>query len=335
MTLEERIEALVKLGDTIKLDQENWQGLMTVAELHNPWFTKENVQQMLEGIKSQFLNKASLEHFCSAYDINDQGKKIGLILAGNIPAVGFHDLLCCFLSGNRSIYKLSDKDSDIIPYLLKGLCDIAPGAEAFFTSVEKLSDFDAAIATGSNNSARYFEYYFSKVPHVIRKNRSTVAVLTGDETSDDFEGLADDINAYFGLGCRSVSKLCVLGKFDKHAFFEGQKKYLSNIHHSKYKNNYEYNYAIFLMNKMEFFTNDVLIAKPSDQLQSRIASIHYQEFEHMEDIKAYLQSQEDQLQVVVSKKQIFDRVCDFGMSQKPAINDFADGVDTMTFLTNL
>ncbi len=335
MTLDQRIDALVSLGEKIQLDQENWQGLMTIAELHNPWFTKENVENMLSGIKTCFLQKDILTQFCKDYPLKEQKKRIGLILAGNIPAVGFHDLLCCFLSGNVSVYKLSDKDADIIPYLLKLLCDFDPAAKPYFEAVEKLTDFDAAIATGSNNSARYFDYYFSKVPHVIRKNRSTIAVLTGEETEEDYISLADDINAYFGLGCRSVSKLCVVGTFDKHAFFEGQQKYLSNLHHSKYKNNYEYNYAIFLMNKLDFLTNDVLIAKKSDELQSRIASIHYQEFESLDLIKKYLEETANELQVVVAKEAVFERVCGFGQSQKPAIDDFADGVDTMEFLINL
>ncbi len=333
MSLEERIEALVSLGDTLDLNAPSWVSAIHRSEIENPWFSQDMVSLMLSNVISDFFTKEVLEEFSKKYDIKDQQKRIGLILAGNIPMVGLHDLLCVYLSGNIAIYKPSDKDAILLETLLEELHSIEPKTKTYFQKVNKLQDLDAAIATGSNNSALHFAYYFKNIPHIIRKNRNAVAVITGVENKEDYEGLADDIFSYYGLGCRNVSKIYCVGAFPKDAFYEAQEKYSPIINHSKYKNNYDYNYAIYLLNKMDFLTNNVLISLRSEAIQSRIGSIHYEEFDSLESIRNAINEKEEEIQVVVSKEGGFFRNCTFGQSQKPSIFDYADGVDTMAFLT--
>jgi hypothetical protein len=264
-------------------------------------------------------------------------KKVGLILAGNIPLVGFHDVLCVLASGNHALIKSSTQDARLIKQVLKRLIAIEPAFENKFTFVEKLDNFDAVIATGSNNTSRYFEYYFGKVPNIIRKNRNSVAVLNGDETAEQLHKLGHDIFDYFGLGCRNVSKVLVPNGYDFTPFFEAIEPYHNIIHHHKYHNNYDYNKSIYLVNRDHHLDNGFLILKEDKSFTSPLAVLFFEYYEDIVSVQTTLAQENKNIQCIVSDValDVNNQVVTFGQSQHPALWDYADGIDTMDFLTKL
>lgn len=338
MTLEEKIDLLARLG-TVLIDQEQDQVQMIIhkAVYHNKWFTPESVGESLQAIANQMLNADKLIDFTSSYKVqDDQRKRVGMVLAGNIPAVGWHDILCTFLSGNVSVFKCSEKDSVIIPFFTDWLSRQDPNASVYFEQVDKLVDMDAVIATGSNNSARYFESYFGKYPHIIRKNRNAVAVLDGTETDQELQELGADIFTHFGLGCRNVSKVYLPKGYDIECLSEALHTYNKIILHPKYKNNYDYNIAFYMLNRRTYHNNGAVILLEDNAIASRIATVHYEYYESLENLAQDLVRDREQIQCVVSKIELDNVVTvPLGNAQKPSLSDFADGVDTMTFLTNL
>jgi len=337
--LKERIEALTFLGEEIR-DKSEWLSApIGRAYIENKWFTSENTWKALEAIHIQFLQKSILESWSSHYDIVDKvdKKKVGLVLAGNIPLVGFHDLLSTFVSGHHSIIKSSSKDSVLLEALINRMTDEFPETKSYFEFTSRLKNFDAVIATGSNNSSRYFEQYFGKYPNIIRKNRSAVAVLDGTESKDDILSLGEDIFNYFGLGCRNVSKLYVPENYNFDfllGVLHDEFKELAN--HNKYRNNFDYNNALFLLNKVDFLMSGSLIITESRDITSRIATLHYEPYSSVDNLSNHLNEVMDQIQCVVSKISIPDiHSFDFGEAQKPSISDYADGIDTMQFLKTL
>ncbi len=264
-------------------------------------------------------------------------KTIGLIMAGNIPLVGFHDWLCVFAAGYRAKVKLSDKDKRLLPLLVKKMGEwVFESWEytEFVPENEPVKGFDAVIATGSNNTARYFEQYFAKYPHIIRRNRNAVAVLNGLETLPDLYALGRDIFAYFGLGCRNVSKLYVPHGYHFDTLLEALHEYRDIVHHDKYKNNFDYNLTLLLLNQLPYKNNGCLLLKEDPALSSRIASVHYEYYDDLSDIDRLLAEKKDDIQCVVSNMQLRDfTALPFGKSQEPGLNDYADGVDVMRFLT--
>jgi len=262
-------------------------------------------------------------------------RSIGLILAGNIPIVGFHDILCVLASGHKALIKLSSHDQKFIPYLLNKLIEIEPGFELQISYIDRLKDFDAVIATGSNNTSRYFDYYFSKVPHIIRKNRNSVAILNGEESKEDLEALGHDIFDYFGLGCRNVSKLYVPKDYDFKEFFESIEEFKSVADHHKYNNNYDYNKSIFLVNLDKHFDNGFLLLKEDSRFVSPLAVLYYKEYQTIEQLGSELIKNEDLIQCIVSNSKLPLSTVAFGQSQCPGLMDYADGVDTMKFLREL
>jgi len=339
MKLKDRIEALGYLGDKIRNDSDWLLGPITTAYHENKWFTPENSRKALNAIGEKFLNKDILLDWSKQYFISDgiQPKKIGLVLAGNIPLVGFHDILSTFVSGHISMIKCSSKDSILLKTLFGEIQKQFPDSKPYFEFTEQLRGFDAVIATGSNNSARYFEQYFGKYPNIIRKNRSAVGVLDGSETKDDLLALGKDIFNYFGLGCRNVSKIYVPEnyKFDEllETLHEGYKEI---VHHNKYRNNFDYNNALFLLNKVDFLMSGSLILTASKDITSRIATLHYEEYADSDWLGNHLLEVKDQIQCIVSKSPIPAlKTFQFGEAQKPSISDYADGVDTMQFLKTL
>lgn len=309
--------------------------LIELSQSHNGWFTPEQVYFSIQSW-AKALTEEQLDQWLSAYDFSKVNTKtIGLILAGNIPLVGFHDFLSVILSGHKVLVKTSSNDQKLLPFLAKYLIAVQPEIQDYITFTEsKLEGFDAVIATGSNNTARYFEFYFKDKPSIIRKNRNSVAVLDGSETHDDLVQLGEDIFRYFGLGCRNVSKLFVPKGYDFQNFFKAIYEYKDVIFYEKYSNNYDYNKAVFLMSNFKLLDNEFLTLKEDSSYASPISSIFYENYESIETIANQLSADEDKIQCIVSKNLIKNSI-PFGMTQQPKLWDYADNVDTVAFLLNL
>lgn len=356
MTIESRKENLVQLGrflgqfSNAKIEKkENVQNneiyyallleKIESAVHHNGWFTKENVLFSLEQW-SHALTEENIEKWLSGYDFSKvTPKTVGLILAGNIPLVGFHDFISVLVSGHKVLVKQSSNDQLILPVLADYLISIAPEWKHSISFISdtsegasKMKDYDAVIATGSNNTARYFEYYFADKPSIIRKNRNSVAILTGKETKEELEALSEDIFRYYGLGCRNVSKLYVPENYDFDAFFKAMYSWNPIINQAKYANNYDYNKAVYLMSQFQLLENGFLILKEDASFGSPIATLFYEKYSNLDALKEEIASQKDQIQCIVSKD-LFENEVDFGKTQQPELWDYADNVDTLEFLT--
>ena len=301
--------------------------------MENPWFTKPNVKTALKGI-GLFLEPEALTRWVSTYKLENRvPKTVALVLAGNIPLVGFHDFLCVLISGNRAQIKLSSKDSKLIKYLIKHLVWLEPAFEQYITVKDKLEDFDAIIATGSDNSARYFESYFGKYPNIIRKNRTSCAILTGNETEADIENLGADIFSYFGLGCRNVSKIYVPEGYDLTKLLSRWNSFSDVIHHHKYCNNYDYQKSILLVNKMPFLDNGFILFQENEKLVSPISVLYYEYYASADALKNKLTTESEKLQCLVGNSPLAN--VSFGQTQSPSLGDYADQVDTLKFLSEL
>lgn len=340
MKLQERLALLVKLGAYIQQDTEARQYAIAYTERNNRWLTKENSGNALQNFATEFLTASALEAWIANYPSlkeERRSKKIGLVLAGNIPAVGFHDVLTTFVAGHQAMLKYSEKDQYLIPYMIDFMIKEDPRSAAYFKPVLRLKDFDAVIATGSNNSALYFEQYFSKYPNIIRKNRNSIAVLDGTETEEELLALGSDIFAYFGLGCRSVAKLYVPKEYDFFNFLSLMDQHYKTImDHNKYKNNYDYNRSIYLLNNVPHLANDCLMLLEHESLLSRISSVHFEYYNNEEDLQAKLEGAKEQIQCIATKMNLPQKnTVLLGQAQKPALEDYADGVDTLQFLIEL
>jgi len=309
--------------------------ILNDSKYHNGWFTLEQVTHACKSW-ADALQEENIRRWISAYDLSREPlKKVGLILAGNIPMVGFHDVLSVLMSGNIALIKLSSNDQKMIPFLLEYMKKIEPEfADRIEITKEQFTDFDAVIATGSNNTARYFDYYFGKYPNIIRQNRNSVAVLTGKESAEELTQLGEDIFRYYGLGCRNVSKLYVPKGYDFKNFFEAIFVYKDLINYEKYANNYDYNKAVFLMSDFKILDNGFLTLRESEAMVSPISTIFYERYEKEKEIFTTLGVRKNQIQCVVSSGWI-DGSIPFGTTQSPQLWDYADGVDTMNFLTKL
>lgn len=333
MTIKDRISAFSELGDFIRsLPVETREELHLIAAAENPWFTPNNVDAALNGI-SHFLKEQTLTEWAKQYQIKNQAKIVGVVMAGNIPLVGFHDMLCVLMSGNILKAKLSSKDTSLMRFFINKLVEINKSFENRIVLADQLKDIEAIIATGSDNSSRYFDYYFSKYPHIIRKNRTSCAVLKGDETHEQLTPIGLDIFQYFGLGCRNVSKLFVPKGYEFNTFFEAIEGFNEVKHHHKYANNYDYNKSIYLVNKNHHLDNGFLLLKRDETMVSPISVVYYDEYDDKTDLKAKIDANAEKIQCIVGLDNIADQP--IGQAQLPAIDDYADGVDTMNFLTRL
>jgi hypothetical protein len=314
---------------------DDFISLVELSQSHNGWFTPEQVYFSIQSWGNA-LSEANLNQWLSTYDFSKiVPKKVGLILAGNIPLVGFHDFLSVLISGHDVLVKTSSSDQHLLKFLAKYLIAIQPELNSKITFVEgKLEDFDAVIATGSNNTARYFEYYFKDKPSIIRKNRNSIAVLNGTETHEELVGLGEDIFRYFGLGCRNVSKLFVPKDYNFEAFFKAMFEYREVIQYEKYANNYDYNKAVFLMSNFQLLDNEFLTIKEDTSYSSPISSVFYEFYENLEEIKSRLSNDADQIQCIVSKDLIENSII-FGQTQQPKLWDYADNLDTLAFLSKI
>lgn len=352
MTLENRISAFSKLGDFLSqfsMDSINKKEGIEQNELFfdifktqikrakefNGWFTDENVLFSLENW-SNSLTEENLRDWTSTNRFSkNSDKTIAVIMAGNIPLVGFHDFLAVLISGNSVLVKLSSNDKTFLPLIAKYLEHVASSFKGKISFTEdKLENFDAIIATGSNNTARYFDYYFGKYPNIIRKNRNSVAVLTGNETETELENLGEDIFRYFGLGCRNVSKLFVPKNYNFDPFFKAIYKHHDIINYNKYQNNYDYNKAVYLMSLFKLQENGFLMLKEDESYSSPIATLFYEHYNSESELISKLNNDVDQIQCVVGNIEL-ENIVSFGKTQSPSLSDYADGVDTLKFIIDL
>ncbi len=349
MDLHKRIKAFVKLGhflsqfsnNTIKkkpnvehndLFFDGFNHQIKLAQEHNAWFTHKNILFALNGW-AELLTETQLNTWLKPYTIKTtQPKQVAVIMAGNIPLVGFHDFLSVLISGHRVLVKQSSNDKHLLPFLAKYLEYVEPQFKGFIEFTDNtLNNFDAVIATGSNNTARYFDYYFKGKPSIIRKNRNSVAVLTGNETELDLKQLSDDIFIYYGLGCRNVSKLFVPRNYNFNAFFNGVYHWHPIIDQNKYANNYDYNKAVYLMSEFDILENGFLLIKEDTSYASPIATVFYEYYNNLEHLKQKLQNEKEQIQCIVAKDFIDNEIA-FGATQKPNLWDYADSIDSIEFL---
>lgn len=341
MNLEHRIHLLTELGKYCLSADPGWQRAKEKAHAENGWFTPEFIEEAVRQIVTQYLQKDPLTRWTGQYELPPEissPKNIGLIMAGNIPLVGFHDLLSIFISGHRQTIKPSSRDQVLIRHLVEQLTRLDPEVASYAGFADQLKGCDAYIATGSNNSSRYFDYYFAKYPHIIRRNRSSVAALSGRETAAELEGLADDVYAYFGLGCRNVTKLYVPEEYDFIPLLEAFRKYNYLSDHAKYKHNYDYQLTILLLNKNYYMTNGSILLVENNAVFTPISVVNYEyyrpevngtEFPSPHHLFPTLKASPD-VQCIVGEGGI-----PFGTAQQPSLNDYADGVDTLQFLRDL
>ena len=352
MNLEQRINAFTKLGEFLsqfsangiqKKEQilyndlffDGFKHQIKVAHEHNGWFTNESIMYALESW-SKSLNNNNIRLWLNHYNFNTgDSKKIAVIMAGNIPLVGFHDFLSVLISGHKVLVKQSSNDKHLLPFLAKYLEHVEPYFKGRITfTEEKLKNFDAVIATGSNNTARYFEYYFKNKPSIIRKNRNSVAILTGNESEEQLKGLSEDIFRYYGLGCRNVSKLFVPKNYNFEAFFKGVYHWNPIINGTKYANNYDYNKAVYLMSEFDILENGFLMIKEDSSYASPIATVFYEYYSDEAELKALLEKNKSNIQCIVG--QGFDaNEIEFGKTQQPNLWDYADDEDTIAFLLKI
>ena len=340
MNHQERKAAFIRLGRVLegisKNPQESdWAAAFNQAEAANRWFTQENMALALRGI-AFMLQSEKLDKWLSAYsDIPETGnKRVGLIMAGNIPLVGFHDLLCVLVSGNIAVVKLSSQDEILPKKLVETIAEISPELASRIELTDgKLEGFSHVIATGSDNSARYFKYYFGKYPNIIRKNRNSIAIINGDESLDELRALGKDIFRYFGLGCRNVSKVYLSDKMNPKTFLATLEDWKPIGNHNKYFNNYEYHKAIFLVEKMAHLDNGFLLLREEAGLGCPVGVLHFQTYGTLDQMNAEVKIHQDKIQCVVASDKLgFENSVPFGKAQSPELWDYADGVDTMKFL---
>ncbi len=330
--ISDRIELLLKLKNYILENDTTFQEVKLQAERMNGWFTQAFIQTALDTICHNYLEESELIVFASQIIPVEEKKaqmKIGITMAGNIPLVGFHDFLCVFLSGHPQCIKLSTKDEVLLKHFILKLQEWDSSLKESIFLSDFLKGCDAYIATGSNNSARYFEKYFTNYPHIIRRNRSSVAILTGEETTEELLALADDIYMYFGLGCRNVTKIYVPNGYSFEPLLQVFKKYETLQHHNKYRNNIDYNLAVFILNQQYYMSNDSLLMIENDSIFSAIGVLHYSVYTELQPILESLQTSPD-VQAIIGKEFI-----PFGKAQSPSLFDFADGVNTIEFLNGL
>ncbi len=331
MNLQHRIELLIKLRDYLQKNDQNWQDAKISAFQKNPWFTADFIEIAVKNIVDKFLQKDLLDQWVRFYHLDDNivERNIGIVMAGNIPLVGFHDFLCVFVSGHRQTIKCSSKDDVLLTFLVDKLRSLDAKVQNKVCFAELLKGCDAYIATGSNNTARYFNQYFAKYPNIIRRNRTSVAVISGDETTDELNALSDDIHLYFGLGCRNITKLYVPKGYDFVPLLRSFDRYKYFRDHHKYTNNYDYQLSIMLLNHVYYMTNGSTLLVENPASFSSISTINYEYYDSETMLSELLKNQQD-IQCIAGKDWI-----DFGKAQSPDLNSYADGVDTMQFLLSL
>ena len=335
MDINYRIKAFSKLGEKLKGQNAIPSEIIFKAGQQNNWFTPENISLALNSLL-KLMNAETLQNWVKQYKLsNIDLKRIGVIMAGNVPLVGFSDFLAIIMSGHIAKMKLSSQDNVLLPYIVEELLMIAPDLASQIQFVERLTGIDAVIATGSDNTSRYFEYYFAKYPHIIRKNRSSCAILNGKETEEDINQLRHDIFSYYGLGCRNVSKVYFPKDYKIEFLLRNLNKYEAIANHHKYHNNYDYNKSIYLINGVHHYDNGFLLLTEDESLVSPISVLFYQKYNNEQHLEEMLMQHNNKIQCIVSKAAWFKGSLPLGQTQQPSLTEYADNVDVMTFLTSL
>jgi hypothetical protein len=332
MILQERIALMGRLGEYMLGDDAEWMAIRERAFRENQWFIPDFISESVQNIGRRFLNTSLLTQWAAAYGVKDEPvsvKSVGLVMAGNIPLVGFHDFLCVFISGHQLVMKASSKDELLIKHLVKKLYEWEITIQNQVSFAERLTGCDAYIATGSNNSGRYFDYYFGKFPHIIRRNRSSVALLDGSESGEELAGLSSDIQLYFGLGCRNITQLFVPEGYDFIPLLGILKQYDHFMDFHKYKHNFDYHLALLIMGNKYYMSNESVILTENISVFSPVSQVHYQFYKDKAAVLEGLRTNPD-IQCIVGHGNI-----PFGMAQRPSLTDYADGVDTMAFLMSI
>lgn len=333
LSLAQRVDLMVRLGKYIEEIPDDLAKAMEEAHLQNNWFTSHFIAYALEKIRTQYLSEDKLQQWIDCYPglvaTSASAKKVGMVMAGNIPLAGFHDFLCGFISGQRLLMKLSSKDAVLLKHFLSVLAAWEPLTAEILQTADLLKGCDAYIATGSDNSARYFEYYFAAYPHIIRRNRTSIALLDGSETTEELEKLADDICLYFGWGCRNVTQVCVPAGYDFQPLLSALDRYAYFMEHHRYKNNYDYNLTLHLLNQQPYLSSAAMLLSENEVPYSPVSVLHYR---YYTDLAALADAclQDQRIQCIVGRNFV-----PFGTAQSPSLSDYADGVDTLQFLAAL
>jgi hypothetical protein len=337
--VEETIHAFAKLGEKILIDTEARRQVFKIAQRKNPWFEEREVLRMLHAISESYLDETKLFSWIERYPeiSNAHAQNIGLIAAANIPLVSFHDLLCILISGSNVLLRCSDRDTVLYEWIIGMLNDINPKMGTRIRMVDKLTDFEAIIATGSDHSYTYFKKYFSRVPHLLRGHRNSIAWISGLEDEKALIQLGEDIYSYFGLGCRNVSLLFIPREYDLAPLlriWDENFQYLRDS--NRYNNNYEYRLAISMLNGLKFHQSETLLLIESNAIASHLSTLHYQFYDDKQQIERFCVDHRDKIQCIVGPSSLTNQTCArFGSSQKPELEDYADGTDTMKFLLSL
>ncbi|HLX93391.1 MAG TPA: hypothetical protein VKR32_17020 [Puia sp.] len=331
MNVQERIDLLSELGNHLRSGSPEWQESKRKACLQNSWFTPKFINLAVTNICAEFLDHRKLELWASRYNLGNElsEKTIGLVMPGNIPLVGFHDFVSVFISGHRLLAKPSAKDETLIRYIRDWIASKYKAMASRLTFGEMLKNCDAYIATGSNNSFRYFEYYFGRFPHIIRRNKTSIAILSGAESQDNLYDLASDICSYFGLGCRNVTHIMVPEEYDFIPLLDSLNRFGHFIDHNKYKNNFDYQLALLILNNRRYMTNGSVILTENASFHSPISVLFYDHYHHLSEA-VQLANASDEIQCIVGKDHM-----PFGTTQSPSLGEYADGVDTLLFLSGL
>ncbi len=335
---EDWIQSLVALGSWLESDDEWWLSCKDTATARNPWFTAEAIDRAAEAIMRHYLNAPALKDWLAQYATrahNAQAHAVGLVLAGNIPLVGWHDLICVVLSGHHAVVKCSERDDVLIPALVEVWCRYKPEVQDRVSFVQKLGKVDAVLATGSNHTYSYFKQYFGHIPHIIRRNRNALAILDGAEDTSVLEALAADIFSYYGLGCRSVSHVLVPRGYNFEGLISATHKYVAVTNHTKYRNNYDFQLASRIINRLPYMASDCLILVESSHLASPVGVLHYSYYDDPKHLHQLVEGFGNGIQCIVGDTRLVSAAVCPGSAQHPSLWDYADGVDTMRFLVSL
>lgn len=337
MSFQTTIDAFCSLGQWLrKKVNPDLEKLINSTAASNPWFRKEDILFALNNLAERYLEPQKLKQWTNSYDLGSiETKTVGLIMAGNLPLVGWHDIQSVLISGHKAQIKLSHRDNILIPFLLNEFAEFAPEVKSKFEIVERLKTYDAVIATGSTNTNRYFEQYFSQVPHLFRGTKNGLAVINGNETAEDLKKLGQDVFRYYGLGCRSVSKLLVPKGYSFTPIFEAFNDFDYLKNDSRYFHNFEYSLSLLILNGDDFFHSEFLAIKRDQKLGSSVGCLNFESYEGQEELEKIIKRDAEGIQCLVSNKQWVKDSLDFGETQFPELWNYADGIDSMKFLERL